>query len=127
MKKIVNTERAPQPIGPYSQAVGAAGLFITSGQVGLHPETHKVVEGGIAAQTSQVLKNLQTILEAAGTTLDRTIKVTVFLADMNDFAAMNEVYAQFFPQNPPARSTVQVAKLPLDALIEIELIALGGD
>lgn len=127
MKKIVTTEKAPGPVGPYSQAVIASNLLFTAGQVGLDPQTGKVVAGGIAAQTSQALQNLQAVLEAAGSRLDQALKTTVFLADMDDFASMNEAYKSFFKKDPPARSTVQAARLPLDALVEIELVALAGD
>ena len=127
MKKVVATKNAPGPVGPYSQAVIAGGLVFTAGQAGLDPQTGKVVAGGCAAQTAQTLKNLEAVLEAAGSGLDRAIKATVFLADLTDFALMNEVYKGFFKENPPARSTVQVARLPLDALVEIELVALAGE
>ncbi len=126
MKKIVTTEKAPGPVGPYSQAVIVGALLFTAGQVGLDPRTGKVVEGGVAAQTSQALQNLQAVLEAAGSRLDQAVKTTVFLADMDDFASMNEAYKGFFKEDPPARSTIQAARLPLDALVEIELVAAAG-
>ena len=124
MKEIISTQAAPAAIGPYSQGVGAGGIVITSGQIPLDPATGNFVEGGIAEQTRQSLLNVQAILAAAGLTLENVVKTTVFLKDMNDFAAMNEVYATFFPSNPPARSAVQVGKLPRDAMVEIEAIAV---
>ena len=124
MKEIISTQAAPAAIGPYSQGVGAGGIVITSGQIPLDPATGNFVEGGVAEQTRQSLLNVQAILAAAGLTLENVIKTTVFLKDMNDFAAMNEVYATFFPSNPPARSAVQVGKLPRDAMVEIEAIAV---
>jgi 2-iminobutanoate/2-iminopropanoate deaminase len=126
VRQIIRTEAAPQAIGPYSQAVVAGGLVFASGQIPLDPSTGVFVEGGIAEQTEQVLRNLSKVLEAAGTSLSRVLKTTVFLADMNDFAAMNEVYGRFFPEEPPARSTVQAARLPRDARVEIDVIALAG-
>ena len=125
-RRIVKTEGAPQAIGPYSQAVAAGGFVYASGQIPLDPSTGQFVEGGVREQTAQVLRNLSAVLEAAGTGLPRVVKTTVFLADMNDFAAMNEVYATFFPEEPPARSTVQAARLPRDARVEIDVIALAG-
>ena len=127
MKQIIATERAPQAIGPYSQAVVANGFVFASGQIPIDPETGQFVEGGISEQTEQVLRNVSNLLEAAGTSLARVVKTTVFLADMNDFAAMNEIYASFFGENPPARSTVQAARLPRDARVEIDVIALAGE
>ena len=118
MKEILSTQAAPAAIGPYSQGVSAGGIVITSGQLPVDPAT-----GAFAGQTSQSLLNVQAVLAAAGLTLENVIKTTVFLKDMNDFAAMNEVYATFFPGNPPARSAVEVARLPKDALVEIEAIA----
>lgn len=126
MKHIIATERAPQAIGPYSQAIVANGFVFASGQIPIDPETGQFVEGGIVEQTEQVLRNVSNLLEAAGTSLARVVKTTVFLADMNDFAAMNETYARFFGENPPARSTVQAARLPRDARVEIEVVALAG-
>jgi 2-iminobutanoate/2-iminopropanoate deaminase len=123
-KKIVSTEKAPKAIGPYSQAIRTEDLVFTAGQVGLDPETMEMVEGGIEAQTRQVLTNLRHVLESTDSGLNFVIKTTVFLQDMGDFAAMNAVYAEYFPENPPARSTVQVAALPKGALVEIECIAL---
>ena len=124
MKEILSTQAAPAAIGPYSQGVSAGGIVITSGQIPLDPATGNFVEGGVAEQTRQSLLNVQAILAAAGLTLENVVKTTVFLKDMNDFAAMNEVYATFFPSNPPARSAVQVGKLPRDAMVEIEAIAV---
>jgi 2-iminobutanoate/2-iminopropanoate deaminase len=131
--KHVSTDAAPAAIGPYSQAVSTAeaphpapALLFTSGQLPIDPATGAFVPGGIAEQTAQVLKNLQAVLEAGGSSLPRIVKTTVFLKDMNDFAAMNTVYATFFPQHPPARSTVEVARLPKDALVEIEAVAAVG-
>ncbi len=126
MKTIVQTDKAPAAIGPYSQAVKAGGFVFLSGQVALDPASGQVVEGDVRAQTERVLKNLQAVLAAAGSSLAAVVKTTVFLADMNDFAAMNEVYGRFFPSDPPARATVQVARLPKDAQVEIDLIALAG-
>ena len=126
MKQIIATEHAPQAIGPYSQAVVANGFVFASGQIPIDPATGQFVEGGIVEQTEQVLRNVSNLLEAAGTSLARVVKTTVFLADMNDFAAMNETYARFFGAEPPARSTVQAARLPRDARVEIEVVALAG-
>jgi len=123
-KKIVSTEKAPKAIGPYSQAIRIEGLVYTAGQIGLIPATMEIVEGGVEAQTRQVFANLKAVLEAAGSGLNYVIKTTVFLKDMSDFAAMNAIYAEFFPENPPARSTVAVAGLPKGGLVEIEVIAL---
>ncbi len=121
-RTVVHTEYAPAAVGPYSQAIVAGNLVFTAGQVGLDPETKKLMEG-VQEQTRRAIQNIEAILDVAGTSLDRVVKTTVFLQDMNDFAAMNEIYAQYFPENQPARSTVQVAKLPLGALVEIETIA----
>ena len=123
-KKIVSTEKAPKAIGPYSQAIIVEKLVFTAGQVGLDPATMELVEGGVEAQTRQVLTNLKHVLEKADSGLNYIIKTTVFLQDMGDFAKMNAIYAEFFPENPPARSTVQVAGLPKGALVEIECVAL---
>lgn len=125
MKKIIYTENAPSPIGPYSQAVSAeAPLVFTAGQIALDPKTGQMVGDDIKAQTRQVLLNLQALLEASGASLDSVIKTTVFLKDMNEFVAMNEVYSEFFADSKPARSTVEVVRLPRDAKVEIEAIAL---
>jgi 2-iminobutanoate/2-iminopropanoate deaminase len=124
MREIVKTNNAPQAIGPYSQAVVANGFVFVSGQIPLDPATGEFVEGGIAEQTEQVFRNLRAVLEAAESSLDLVVKTSVFLADMGDFAAMNEVYGRYFTANHPARATVQAAKLPRDARVEIEVIAL---
>lgn len=124
MREIVHTDRAPQAIGPYSQAVRAGNLVFASGQIPTDPATGDFVAGGIAEQTEQILRNLSAVLEAAGTSLNRVVKTTVFLAEMSDFAAMNEVYARFFSHEPPARSTVAAAGLPRNARVEIDAIAL---
>ena len=123
-KKIVATEKAPKAIGPYSQAVCIEDIVFTAGQVALDPATMELVEGGIEAQTRQVLTNLNYVLESADSGLNFVIKTTVFLKDMANFAAMNAIYAEFFGENPPARSTVAVAGLPKGALVEIEAVAL---
>ena len=126
MREIIKTERAPAAIGPYSQAVRAGGFVFASGQIALDPSTGEFVAGGVAEQTEQVLRNLSALLEAAGTSLDRVVKTTVFLADMGDFAAMNEVYGHYFESDAPARATVAAAGLPRAARVEIEAIALAG-
>ncbi len=123
-KKIVSTEKAPKAIGPYSQAIRTDNLVFTAGQLGLDPATMELVPDGVEAQTRQVLTNLKHVLEAADSGLNYVVKTTVFLQDMADFAKMNAVYAEFFPENAPARSTVQVAGLPKGGLIEIECVAL---
>ncbi|MBI4759644.1 MAG: RidA family protein [Chloroflexota bacterium] len=123
-KKIVSTDKAPKAIGPYSQAIRTENLVFTAGQIGLNPATMELVEGGIQAQTRQALTNLKHVLEAADSGLNFVVKTTVFLQSMDDFAAMNAVYAEFFAENPPARSTVAVAALPKGALVEIECVAL---
>src|SRR5260370_1986448 len=125
MKEIIATERAPQAIGPYSQAVRAGGFIFASGQIPTDPATGQFVAGGVAEQTEQVMHNLSAVFEAAGVSLKQVVKTTVFLVDMNDFAAMNEVYGRFFVDNPPARATVQAARLPRDAKVEIEAIAIA--
>jgi len=124
VREIVATETAPQAIGPYSQAVNLGDFVFTSGQIPIDPKTGVFVEGGIVEQTEQVLRNLAEVLRAAGTSLEAVVKTTVFLADMNDFAAMNEVYGRYFSNEPPARSTVQAARLPRDARVEIDVIAV---
>ncbi len=123
MKQRVYTRQAPQPVGPYNQAMVWNGLVFTAGQIALDPATGQLVSGDVRQQTHQVLKNLAAVLEAAGSGLDHVLKTTVFLKNMDDFAAMNEVYAAFFKENPPARSAVEVARLPKDVLVEIECIA----
>jgi len=124
-KKILSTEKAPAPVGPYSQAVIAGDFIFAAGQLGIDPQSGELFEG-IEAQTRQVLTNLNAVLEEAGSSLDRVVKATIFLAHVEDFAAMNAIYAEFFPLQPPARSTVEVAQLPRGALVEIEVIALKG-
>jgi len=126
VKDIIATDRAPRAIGPYSQAVRAGELIFASGQIPIDPVTGEFAPGGIAEQTEQVLRNLTAVFEAAGVTMNQVIKTTVFLANMDDFAAMNEVYGRFFGIEPPARATVQAARLPRDARVEIEAIALVG-
>ena len=124
VKEIVQTDRAPGAIGPYSQAIKAGGLVFVSGQIPIDPASGQFVAGGISEQTEQVMKNLLAVLESAGSGLDRVVKSTVFLADMNEFAAMNQVYGQYFSHEPPARATVEVSRLPRDARVEIDVIAL---
>lgn len=123
MKEVVLTARGPKPIGPYSQAIKANGLVFVSGQIALDPQSGEFVGTDVRQQTERVLENLKAILEAAGTSLKHVVKTTVFLKDMNDFPAMNEAYAKYFSTIPPARSTVQAARLPKDALVEIDVIA----
>ena len=125
MREVVATSNAPQAIGPYSQAIKANGFVFASGQVALDPATGNLVEGDVRRQTERVLQNLGAVLAAAGSSLERAVKTTVFLQSMGDFAAMNEVYAGFFPANPPARATVEVAALPKGALVEIDVVALA--
>jgi len=123
MKDVVLTDKGPKPIGPYSQAIKSGGFLFASGQVALDPRTNEFAAGDIRQQTERVLENIKGILEAGGVNLHHVVKTTVFLKDMNDFAAMNEVYGKYFTAAPPARSTVQVARLPKDALVEIEVVA----
>lgn len=125
MNEIISTESAPSAIGPYSQAVKAGNMVFVSGQIPIDPQTGEFVSTEVAEQTEQVLKNLRAVLEAAGSSLNGVVKTTVFLADMNDFAVMNEVYARHFDSNKPARATVQAARLPRDARVEIECIAVA--
>jgi 2-iminobutanoate/2-iminopropanoate deaminase len=125
-KKIITTPKAPQAIGPYSQAVRAGDFIFCSGQIAMDPETGDVIAGDIGLQTERVLHNLQAVLEAAGTGLDQVVKCTVFLANMDDFAAMNEVYGRFFPEDPPARAAVEVARLPKEVGVEIQAVAYLG-
>ena len=125
MKQIIQTQRAPQAIGPYSQAIKVSGFVFASGQIPIDPQTGQFIPGGIKEQTEQVLKNLSAVLEAAGSGLDRVVKTTVYLADIEEFAAMNEVYARFFTKEPPARATIQAAGLPRNARVEIEVVALA--
>jgi 2-iminobutanoate/2-iminopropanoate deaminase len=124
MRDVISTEHAPTAIGPYSQAIRAGGFLFTSGQVAIDPATQQVIAGDIAAQTERVLKNLAAILRASGSSLEQVVRCTVFLKNMGDFAAMNEVYGRHFTKMPPARSTVEVARLPKDVLVEIDAIAL---
>ena len=123
-REIISTSNAPAAVGPYSQAVKWGEFIFTAGQIALVPETGEVVEGGIEAQTRQVLENLQNVLIAAGSSLENVIKTTIFVTDIGDFAKVNEVYGSFFTNNPPARSTVQVAALPLGVNVEIEAVAI---
>ena len=123
MKNIIATDSAPRAIGPYSQAIRTGDLVFASGQIPIDPATGEFVAGGIAEQTEQVLRNLTAVFEAAGVGMNQVVKTTVFLADMDDFTAMNEVYGRFFGAEPPARATVQAARLPRDARVEIEAIA----
>lgn len=124
MKEVISTKDGPQAIGPYSQAIKANGFVFVSGQVAFDPSTQQIVSGDIAAQTERVIKNLAGILKAAGSGLEKVVRSTVFLKNMDDFAAMNEVYARHFTSSPPARSTVEVARLPRDVKVEIDVIAL---
>lgn len=126
-KQIIHTEHAPAAVGPYSQAIVANGFVYTAGQIALIPSEGKVIEGDVQVQTRQVLENLKAVLEAAGSSLENVVKTTVFLDSMDDFARMNEIYGQFFSKNPPARSAVEVARLPLGVLVEIEAVALLKD
>jgi 2-iminobutanoate/2-iminopropanoate deaminase len=125
VKELISTDRGPKAIGPYSQDIKANGFLFVSGQIPLDPRTQQLVEGDVARQTERVLENLKGIVEAAGSSLDRVVKTTVYLKDLADFAAMNEVYGRYFSSSPPARATVEVARLPRDARVEIELIALA--
>ncbi len=126
MKKIINTTKAPKAIGPYSQAVEMNGMLFISGQVPINPETGKIVEGGITEQTEQVMKNIGAILTEAGYAFDNVVKSTCLLSDMANFSAMNEVYARYYPNNPPARAAFAVKELPLGVMVEIETIAIIG-
>jgi 2-iminobutanoate/2-iminopropanoate deaminase len=125
MREVIATEQAPKAIGPYSQAIRAQGLIFTSGQIAIDPATGQIVAGDVSAQTDRVLKNLAAILQASGSILEKVLRCTVFLKNMEDFAAMNEVYGRYFKQAPPARSTVEVARLPKDVLVEIDVIAMA--
>ena len=125
MRDVISTKDAPQAIGPYSQAIRANGFVFVSGQVAIDPATQQVINGDVAAQTDRVLKNLSAILKAAGSGLDKVVRCGVFLKNMSDFAAMNEIYGRHFSTAPPARSTVEVARLPKDVLVEIDVIALA--
>jgi 2-iminobutanoate/2-iminopropanoate deaminase len=125
MRDVISTQQAPQAIGPYSQAIRGGGLIFTSGQIAIDPATSQIVAGDVSAQTERVLQNLSAILAASGSGLEKVLRCTVFLKNMGDFAAMNEVYGRYFKQAPPARSTVEVARLSKDVLVEIDAIALG--
>ena len=125
MRDAITTKSAPQAIGPYSQAIRANGFIFTSGQIPIDPATQQLIAGDVAAQTERVLKNISAILTAAGSRMEKVVRTTVFLKSMNDFAAMNEVYGRYFTSNPPARSTVEVARLPKDVLVEIDVVALA--
>jgi 2-iminobutanoate/2-iminopropanoate deaminase len=126
-KKTIQTDAAPKALGPYAQAIAAGGMIYCAGQIPLDPKTGDIVTGGIAEQTRQVLENLRAVLKSAGSDLSKAVKTTVFIKDMNNFAAMNEIYGKpdYFGPNPPARSTIEVARLPRDAMVEIEVIALA--
>ncbi|MBM7841890.1 RidA family protein [Herpetosiphon giganteus] len=123
-REVISTPNAPAAIGPYSQAIAIDGLLFCSGQIPLDPATGQVIEGDVSAQTRQVMENIRALLAAAGTSLEKVVKTTIFLADMNDFATVNAIYGEYFPENPPARSTVQVARLPRDVQVEVEVIVL---
>jgi 2-iminobutanoate/2-iminopropanoate deaminase len=125
MREVIATKDGPQAIGPYSQAIKANGMVFVSGQVAIDPATQQVISGDVSVQADRVLKNLSAILKAAGSGLEKVIRSTVFLKNMNDFSAMNEVYGKYFSTQPPARSTVEVARLPKDVLVEIDVIALA--
>ena len=123
-KNVIHTEKAPKAIGPYSQAIRTESMVYTAGQIGLDPATGELIGSTVEQQTRQALTNLRSVLEAAGSSMDQVVKTTVFLKDMNDFAKMNPIYAEFFGENPPARSTIAVAGLPKGGLVEIEVVAL---
>ena len=125
-RKRIHSDNAPKAVGPYSQGIQAGGFVFCAGQVGIDPATGQMVDGGVQAQTRRALENLKAVLEAGGSSLEGVVKTTVFLADMGDFKAMNEVYAGFFPGDPPARSTIAVKALPIGALVEVEAIAVQG-
>jgi 2-iminobutanoate/2-iminopropanoate deaminase len=126
MREVIATNDGPKAIGPYSQAIKANGLVFLSGQICLDPQTQQLIKGDISAQTERVLQNIAAILTAAGSSLSQVVKTTVFLKSMNDFVAMNEVYGRHFTADPPARSTVEVARLPKDVLVEVDVIALAS-
>ena len=125
MKEVISTEKGPKAIGPYSQAIKANGFIHTAGQIPFEPSTGQLIQGDVAQQTARVMENLKAIVEAAGSSLEKAVKATVYLKDMNDFAAVNEVYGRYFAKNPPARSTVEVSRLPRDARVEIDLVVLA--
>jgi 2-iminobutanoate/2-iminopropanoate deaminase len=124
MREVISTKNAPQAIGPYSQAIKANGFVFVSGQVPIDPATQQIITGDVAAQTDRILRNLTQILEAAGSSMAKVVRSGVFLKNMNDFAAMNEAYGKYFSSSPPARTTIEVARLPKDVLVEIDVIAL---
>jgi len=126
MKKIISTDRAPKAIGPYSQAVIVNGLAFLSGQIPIDPETNQLIDGDVTAQTVRVLENLKIVLEACGSSLEQVVKTTVFVKDLSEFATINATYARYFPENPPARATVEAARLPRDVRVEIECVAVVG-
>jgi 2-iminobutanoate/2-iminopropanoate deaminase len=126
MKKVIHTEKAPKAVGPYSQAISSGNLLFTAGQVAIDPRTGKLVEGGIKEQTRQVMENLKAILAEARTDFSKAVKTTVFLQDIKNFVEFNQIYGEYFPSEPPARSTFQVGALPLGAMVEIEMIVLLG-
>jgi 2-iminobutanoate/2-iminopropanoate deaminase len=126
MKKIISTDRAPKAIGPYSQAVVVNGLAFLSGQIPIDPETNQLIQGDVVAQTVRVLENMKIVLEACGSSLAQVVKTTVFVKDLGEFATINETYSKYFPENPPARSTVEAARLPRDVRVEIECVAMVG-
>ena len=125
MKEVISTPNGPQAIGPYSQAIKANGFVFVSGQIAIDPATQQIIEGDVATQTHRVMMNLAAILQAAGSGMEKVVKSGVFLKNMSDFAAMNAVYGEYFPSQPPARATVEVARLPKDVLVEIDVIALA--
>lgn len=125
MKKVIYTKNAPEPVGPYSQAIQHYSFLYLSGQIGINPDTNKMVTGGVEAETRQVIENIKSVLTAAGSSLGSVIKATCFLKDMKDFSKYNEIYSEYFHESKPARSTIQVAALPLGALIEIEVVAIA--
>ena len=125
MRDVISTQNAPRAIGPYSQAIRANGFVFVSGQVAFDPKSGYLVEGGVIQQTVRVLENLKAVLEAAGTSMENVVKTTVYLKSMEDFGKMNEIYGRYFPANPPARSTVEVARLPRDVRVEIDVIAVA--
>ena len=126
MREVISTPNAPPAIGPYSQAIRANGFIFVSGQIPVDPRTQEIVEGGVAKQTEQVMNNLEAILKAAGSSLANVVRTGVYLKDMGEFAVMNDIYERFFPQSAPARSTVEVVRLPKDVRVEIDVIALAG-
>jgi len=126
VKEVISTGQAPRAIGPYSQAIRANGFVFLSGQVAFDPATGYIVEGGVTYQTARIMENLKAVLEAAGSSLDQVVKTTVYLKSMDDFGKMNEIYGRYFPKDPPARSTIEVARLPRDVRVEIDIIALAG-